>query len=344
MKRVLRVAGFAGWFLGCFLLFSIVTFPMDGLRPLLITQAEKALGKGQQGAYGVDPVVQVGSLSSRFVGVQAKRVHLQLASKEPEPGPTFDLDKVTIKVSALSLLFGDPKVSVSAKLYGGDLDATVRVNDKQELTSLDVDIDGIDIGGIPAVVGAVGAAVSGKLDLRAVVDMGKLPDKDASGHMKLALKGLSLGPGKLSLVPGGFEMEEAIQMGNLAGKMTIKEGVGTIESLKFEGTPDIEAEVAGTLAIRPKLELSRLDIDGFFRPTAPFLQKNTKIQSALEIGEKLTLPGAPSLTKAKDTEGRYYFGVKGSMKTLSPQLARDNGKRAKARFAAPAAAGAPSDG
>jgi type II secretion system protein N len=332
MKRAVPILGYVSWFLSCFVLFAVLTFPLDGLRPLIVAEAEKALGKGQQGTHGVDPVVQIGALSSRIVGVSAERVHVQLASREPEPGPAFDFDRLTVKLGLFSLLTGKPSVSVSADLYGGSVDATVQLTDKNAVQAIDVDIDKVDVGKVPAAMAMVGVAVAGRIEGRATVDMGKLPDKDAAGKIDLAIKGIAIGPGKLSLVPGGFELEEPIRLGDLVAQVSIKEGNGTIDSLRLANSPDVEAEVKGTLGVRPKLEQTRLDIDGYFRPTADFLTRNKKIQSALEIGEKLTLPGAPSLGKSKDDEGRYHFSARGAVKALQPQLARDNGRKGKARF------------
>jgi type II secretion system protein N len=163
--------------------------------------------------------------------------------------------------------------------------------------------------------------------------MGKSPDKDAAGHVDLDVKGLGIGVGNLKLVPGGFEVADPIKLGDLKGRIPIKQGQGTIEVLKLEGAPDVEAEVQGSLTVKPKVQLSRLDADGWFRPTTAFLDKHPKMKSLLELGEKLTLPGAPSLAKAKDDEGRYYFTARGALASLHPTLAKDAGRKAKGRSA-----------
>ena len=74
-----------------------------------------------------------------------------------------------------------------------------------------------------------------------------------------------------------------------------------------------------------------------------FLDKNPKIKSAIELGEKLSLPGAPSLSKAKDGEGRYHFEARGALQTLKPQLSRDAGRRAARKRASTAGAPPPTD-
>ncbi|MDP2344186.1 MAG: type II secretion system protein GspN [Deltaproteobacteria bacterium] len=328
--KAAKIVGYIAWFLGCFTLAVLFTFPLDGIKPLIITEAEKALGKGKQGLHGTDPEVTVESVRMSGLGVKATRVHVRFGNREPEPGPELDVDSVWVSASLLSAVSTNKTLQLQASLYGGDVDAEVTVDEKQNVVALDADVDGVDLGKVPFLIAQLGVPVEGKIDADVELEMGKQADKDAAGHIDLDVKGLGLGAGRLSK-GGGFELPEGIKLGNLKGRVPIKQGVGTIELLKLEGAPDVEAEVAGTISIKPKPQLSRLDADGWFRPQAAFLDKNVAFKSAIDIGEKLSLPGAPSLSKAKDDEGRYHFSAKGALATIVPQLSKDAGKKAKAR-------------
>jgi len=329
VKKSLLALAWGAWFSGCFLFFAVVTFPLEGLRPLVIAEGEKALGKGRQGVHGVDPVLTVGELGMSGLGVKATHVGVQLANSEPEPGAQIDIDSVRIPLLPLVSFLTDKKtVKVDVALYDGDVSAAVTLDDKKNLVGADIDIDDVDLGRATFLGEKLGVPIEGRLSADVELDMGAQAEKDAGGHVDLAIKGLGLGAGNLKAIPGGFELPDGIKLGDLKGKMPIKQGQGTIEALKFEGASDVEAEATGTVNIKSRLAATRLDVDGWFKPAAAFLDKNPKIKSAIELGEKLSLPGAPSLSKAKDDEGRYHFNARGAVQSLRPQLARDNGKKA----------------
>ena len=335
--KVAKIAGYVAWFFFAFFVGLIVTFPVDGLRGIIVTEAEKALGKGKQGVHGVDPVVSIGSLSMSGLGLSAESVSVQLASRDPDPGPTILIDEVWASVSLLSLLTTEKTFEVEAELYGGDVSVDVSVDEKQVVREAEITIDDVDLSKLQLLQGYLGAPVSGLVNAKVSLDMGKTPEKDANGDIELDVKGLALGPGNLKPVPGGFDLPEVIALGDLVGRIPVKQGQGTIEKLHFEGAPQVEAEVQGTLNIKGRLLLSRLDAEGWFKPTSTFLDKNPKIKSALELAEKFSMPGAPSLSKAKDDDGRYHFSLRGALQNLQPQLARDNGRRALSKGKGPVA-------
>jgi type II secretion system protein N len=341
MKPGLKFAAYFVFFDICFVVAAVVMFPLQGLRPLIVDEAEKALGKGKQGRNGVDPVVTIGDLAMSGLGVKATRVQVQLANSEPEPGPTIDLDSVWLSASLRSLVSSTKTVQLEAELYEGDVEAEVSVDDKLNVVAAHIDVDEVRLGRVGAIIGALGAPVDGKVKADIDVELGATAEKDASGTVDITVADLSVGPGTLKVVPGGFELADAISLGTLVLKAPVEKGQGTLQG-RFEGAADIEAELTGTLGLRGKLPTSRLDVDGWFRPTAGFLEKNPKIKSAIELGEKLSLPGAPSLSKAKDAEGRYHFEARGALQAIKPQLSRDAGRRTS-RKRAPLG-GSPSDG
>ena len=331
--KAAKIIGYVAWFMGCFTLAVLFTFPLDGIKPLFVGEAEKLLGKGKQGAHGVDPEVTVGSLRMSGLGIKATRVHVRLGNPEPEPGPEIDIDSIWVSASLLSAVSTNKTLQLQVALYGGDLDAELTVDDKRNVVELDAEIDGVDLGKVPLLIAKLGVPVEGTIDADIELDMGKQPEKDATGHIDLDVKGLALGIGQLSVpgVPGGFNLVEGVKLGSLKGRVPVKQGLGTIEVLKLDGATDIEAEIIGTINVKARPQLSRLDADGWFRPQAAFLDKNVAFKSAIEIGEQFSLPGAPSLGKAKDDDGRYHFQAKGALATLRPQLAKDAGKKAKSR-------------
>ena len=338
MNRALRLAGYIGWFLLCFTIAAVLTFPVSGLKPLMVDEAERALGKGKQGKNGVDPIVTIGELSTSGLGIKAKRLQVQLASSNPDPGPVFDFDSLWVSASLLSLVSPNKTVQLEADLYKGDASARITFNEKRDVTAAQIDVDHVELATMPAFIAALGVPVEGTLDADIDLNLGAATEKDTQGKIAITIANLTIGAGRLTQgFPGGLELSEAVSLGTLKLRAPVDKGQGSID-FSQEGSPAVEFDVDGTMTLRGHLPQSRVDIDGWFRPTQAFLDKTPAIKSAIELGEKLSIPGAPSLTKAKDGEGRYHFLAKGILQTLRPQLARDSGRRSRTKTAPPPSA------
>lgn len=331
-RKILGFAGYGAWFMVAFVVGIYLTFPLDDMKPLIIDFAEDQMGKGKQGAHGVDPKLELGSLRLSGFGVRADRVMVQLASRDPDPGPTIDLDSVAVGVAPFSLLTKAKTITFDVDAYGGDLSGSISVDDKGSVHDADIEVDDVDLSKIILVQSKLGIPIGGKLSLDADLDLGPTPEKDGNGKVKLDLKGATLGPGNLKLAAafGGFELP-AIDVGNLTGEIPVEKGKGTLTNVKLDGK-DVQAELLGDISFKGKLQMSRLDIDGWFALTPAFLEREKKFQSLLELGESMGgMGGAPSLSKAKDEEGHYWFALKGALQNPMPTLARDGGRRAKSK-------------
>lgn len=336
-KKLAPLAGYWSWFSFCFTVAFVLTFPLTGLKPLVIGQLETVLGKGRQGVHGVDPVVTIGDLGISGLGVKAERVSIQLGSTNPDPGQVFDLDSVWLSASLLSLVSSNKTVQIEAALYGGDIDADITVDDKQQPIAIDATIDDVDLGKVTPLMMKLGLPMTGIADGKLDLELGAQAEKDAHGTLELDVKGLGLGSGKLTIagVPGDFNLENGMALGDLKLRAPIDKGAGTLE-LKLEGTPEVEAEVTGSLSIKPKMTASRVDLDGWIRPTAALLAKDARVKSAVELADQF------GGNKAKDDDGRYHFSVKGPLTTLRPAMSRDGGRRASTK-SKKGAATAPAD-
>jgi type II secretion system protein N len=336
--RITTFMAYSSWFSFCFAIAVVVTFPLDGLRPLLVTQLEKALGKGRPGVRA-DPVVTIGDLSMSGFGVKAKRVSLQLSNTDPEPGPVVDIDSLWVSASFASLVSSNKTLQFDASLYEGDIAGSVTVNDKQDPVAVDIDIDDVNLGKIAPLMAKLHVPVEGKATGTIDIDLGVQADKDAKGSISLDVTGFGLGAGKLAIpgVPGDFSLENGLPMGNLKLRAPIDKGTGPVE-LTLEGAGDVEANVTGTLNMKQKLAMSRLDIDGWLKPLPSLLTKNPLLKSAIDLADQF------GGNKAKDDEGRYHFSARGPLQTLKPALSRDAGRKAATKAAKAAKEPKPSSG
>jgi type II secretion system protein N len=330
VKRGLKIAGYVAWFNLMFVIGVYLTFPLDDLKPQIVAMIEDALGKGKQGQYGVDPKIELGSLSLSGFGVSAERVALQLGSRDPEPGPTLDIDELSIGVRPWTLLSSARSVVVDADLYDGSISGVVSVDEKGAVHSADVEVDDVDLGKVPMVLAATGLPMTGKLNADIDLDLGATPEKDGEGNIKLNITALSIGPGspKAAAAFGGFALPQ-VELGTLSGEIPVKQGRGELTGVKLDGK-DLQLELGGSVAFKGRFGSSRLDLDGWFMPQPALFEKDTKLKSLIEIGE--SMGGSASLGKAKDADGRYHFSVKGTLSNPNGSLARD-GKRAAKKAA-----------
>lgn len=331
MKRALRILGYLGWFCFFFVVGVYITFPLDEAKGAIIGLVETQLGKGKQGPHGVDPVIQLGSLHLSGFGVAAERVSIQMPSRNPDPGPTIDLDELAVGVRPWSVLSDAKTVVVDAELYDGSVSAVVSADAKGAVHDADIEAEDIDLAKIPLVMERIGLPLAGKLELDAELELGENPEKDGEGSVRLTVKNATVGPGNIKALSalGGFEVP-VVDLGTLVVDIPVKQGKGTIAGAKLDGK-DVQLELYGDLFIKGKLQQSRLDIDGYMMPTPAFLEREKKFQSLLELGEKMGGMSGVSLPRAKDEEGRYYFSIKGTIEAPNATLARDNGRRAKQR-------------
>ena len=144
---------------------------------------EEGLGKGKQGRYGTDPVVEFESLGLwRFSGLSFERLSLQLGSRDPDPGPTVDFDELNLRVGLLSLLSEQPEIIFDAALYEGDVDGEVTVTKRGELKKLALQLEDVNIAKMPILLSSAGVPSVGKIQGNIDLNLGKKPSKDAKGR------------------------------------------------------------------------------------------------------------------------------------------------------------------
>ncbi|MFZ9886010.1 MAG: type II secretion system protein GspN [Myxococcota bacterium] len=340
VSRRVKAFAYPHWFLFCFGASLYATFPIDVVKAPVTHALEVALGKGKQGRYGVDPVVQIGALSPSLLGgVTLERLSLQLGSTDPEPGATLFFDEVSVRVGWLGLLLNDPSVHFDVSLYEGRVGGSVGLtgpkgaNDKflghtrgflqgkvSGLSSLTVDVSGIDLGRAPPVLEKAGVPVTGMVQGELDLQMGDEPSKQATGLIDLGIKGLTIGPGELQIpVPGltGGLTLPLIDMGDLEVKAPVREGKATFEKASLTGR-DFNASLEMELAFAATLGAARPTADGSFQISEQFLEQNSKFKTLLDF--------AAPLKRARDDQGRYHFNLRGTLAKPKFSLSSSGGK------------------
>jgi type II secretion system protein N len=332
MSKPVQIALYGLWFSIVFGVSVYLSLPLDQLKPKIVDAVEVQLGRGSPvkvGRYGTNPEFKLGKLSPwRLSGVEATRVHVQLASRNADPGLAFDLDEVRVRAGILSLLSDELEVAFDVDLYEGNATGTVLL-DKEAVMSgkaganavrgIDAEISGVKLDKFGPLLAKLGVPVSGTIDGVVDLHLGAEPNTEGEGVLDLKVSRVTLGPGELK-VYGPITTEiPLIDVGELVVKLPIKEGKGKTEAFDLSGR-DGDAKVDLDLTLSKRLDASRMDMKGSFLISEKFLKDNPKFQGALGF-----LPG---VDKAKDKDGRIHFLVAGSVSNPRPSLSKNGGKDA----------------
>ena len=208
---------------------------------------------------------------SGLAGLETEGVTIQFGE---ELQSEFKLDHLDASLSTLSLLVMKPQVEVE---FGwGDGAVEMEISPDSEMTELDLSIESLNLGESASVAGLagvpIGGIVNGEIDSEWVKTLQTL-----KGEAQLTMTGASVGPGELKgmVIP-------RISLGTITLRLKATSGKVEIISYKQSGG-DIATEISGDVGLRTRLGSSSLNTCIKFKGDPKFLEKNPKLQSALEL-------------------------------------------------------------
>src|SRR5438132_6502121 len=278
-------------------LFLLLTFPYDVLARRIEIEAQRS---------GAD--VTIGSLGpAGFGGVRARDVKALLA---PAPGsdalPELHFDRMDVSPDLLALLLRRTSFGFAAAGYGGSARGHVALsNDPKQpgLSALRLDAKDIDLGTLPLKEMA-GVEATGKLQLKADLS-GMVPVETTGGTLSLALDGLGVNGGTVQ----GFPVPKTA-LGHIDGSVSVEKGLARVEKTSARGG-DFDADVDGSINLRPLLSLSQADLHVRFRPSDKWLNENAMIKGAMGL-----------IQNARQGDGSYVFTFTGPLARMTPRPGR----------------------
>jgi len=276
-----------------FAIFLMLTFPYDTLAQRIEVEAQRG---GAQ--------VTIGSLGPAFGGVRARDVKVRLASAPgAEASPELHLDRLEVTPDLFALLLRRTSFGFSLTGYGGTAKGHLALSRDPRtpgLSSLRVDARDIDLSTLP-LKELGGVEASGKLQLKA--DLSSLiPAETAGGAVTLVLDGGAITSGAVQ----GFPLPKTT-LGRVDGAVAVEKGIARLEKTSVRGG-DIDADVEGTVSLRPLLSLSQADLHVRFRPSDRWLEANAMIKGAMGL-----------IQNARQGDGSYAFTFTGPLSHLTPR-------------------------
>lgn len=274
-------------------LFLMLTFPYDVLARRIEIEAQRG---------GID--LTLGSLGPAGLGVRARDVKLRFASAEASP--EIKLDRMDVSPDLLALLLRRTSFGFAAAGYGGTARGHIALsNDPKQpgLSALRIDARDVDLATLPLKEMA-GVEVAGKLQLKA--DLASLvPAETAGGSLSLSVDGASFNGGTVQ----GFPIPKTA-LGHVDGSVAVEKGVARIEKTSARGG-DLDADVDGTVNLRPLLSLSQADLHVRFRFSEKWLDQNSMIKGAMGL-----------IQNARQGDGSYVFTFTGPLSRMTPRPGR----------------------
>jgi type II secretion system protein N len=285
----------AGAFL-VFLFFVVITFPYDLLARRIEMEARRA---------GAD--VSIGSAGAGgLAAVRARDVRVRLNPPGGEPWPELRFDRAVVSPDLFALILRRTSFGFSLEGYGGSARGHIALsNDPRQpgISSFRIDATDLDLSALPLREMA-GVAGAGKLKLKA--DLPALvPVETARGSLTMAVDGAALNGGTAA----GFSLPKTA-LGHVDGSVTVDKGVARVEKTQARGG-DIEADLEGSINLRPLLSLSQADLHVRFRPGDRWLNENAVIKGMIGL-----------IQNARQGDGSYVFTLTGPLSRLQPQPGR----------------------
>ncbi len=286
-----------------FLVFAIVFYvslPYGRFKDLL---ASKVAGMG----YDMEAKHAGPSLGG---GMTLREVTLVSPASGTEKPTRILIDKATLSWSFLSYLFGTNAYSVSAKVFGGDLDVKAKVGKSD--TTVRTRADEIDLAEIPWVKSAINLPLAGKLDLKMDVEMPKQRPSETKGTLAWTCTACAVGDGKAKLtiasnplLAEGLGLPK-IRLGDFSGKVVMDKGVGRLQNIQLK-SQDLEVSVEGEIHLAQPLAASHVDLYVRFKLSDSLLRSSEKLRTIMDLTAQM----------GKRPDGFIGFRATGTFRNMS---------------------------
>lgn len=252
-------------------LFLKLTFPFEAVSRRLVVEARKN---------GLE--LSIGRLdSSGLFGVKALELKVHASSGAQGPGPELVLERVAISPDVFSLLLRRIGFTFEVDAYGGMAHGHARISKNPKapgLSGLSLDAIEVDLKSLP-LQKLVATDAIGKLGLKTDLSSIEAPE-EMNGTVALSLKSAAVLKGTLALGPGMSFPLPKVALGEVEGALSIDKGLAKVEKLTARNG-DIEADVDGTIRLKPLLRVSQANLRVRLKFADKWLAANPLVKGSL---------------------------------------------------------------
>ncbi len=281
---------------------------------------------------------------SPFGGVTLENVQWTFEPSRPGQVPTkFTLDEVDADISILSLMVGNIDVELEAILDEGTITAAyARSGDE---STIQVEVADLPLYGVPKAAQALNAPLRGILAIKVDLTMPEHKFADANGFIELTCAACTVGDGEEKLyVPGSKALKSGviipeIDMGTLAGRMTVEDGVAKTDGPIETKSEDVWIHISGDLTFKDPFGKSRFEMVLKFNLSEKLQGESEPMRFMIQTAKPNTKLDEPEKGLGFRLEGPVakprFIGIKSKSRRQSrldkraKQRARDERRRKK---------------
>jgi type II secretion system protein N len=308
-RKALLIGGAYALFFGfCFVLSAYYTFPYDRARDVIAARvAALPPAPGQQAAK-----LTIEELGPHWLtGIAAHGVQFERKGLTAnDPTTKLAIDELTVRASLFGLLRKRADVKFGIEVGDGDANGSYAAAEGDP-THFDAELDELDLGklGIGSYLGIpLAGSASGTIDLT----VGDKP-AETQGSIDMHITGVKLGDGKAKVklpgMPGGLTID-AIDAGELELKVTIRDGVASIEKLESKGK-DLALAGSGSVRVVKAVSQSRTDLTLGVKFDEGYTKKSERTKTVFEL-----MGSNPLLKRATSADGTIRFRLTGPLGNL----------------------------
>jgi type II secretion system protein N len=307
-KRYGGLVGYPLFYLACLLIFASLTFPYDALKARIVA----SYNDEQRETNGLHEL-QIEQMGGYFLtGVRMHGVTWVSGSPEVGKEPTkLSIDDVTARYGILPAIFGGSRLDFGVHAFGGDAHGSL--GSRGDDRSIEVTIDGMELGKVPPLTGLLGVPIDGKLEGTVRLKFPEGKATKASGPVALEAKGFAVGDGKAK-IQGALALPR-IDVGPLVLAADAKDG--SLRLTKFSASgKDVDIQGEGRIMLRDEPMDSLLDLQVRFRVNETYRGKNDVTKSLFgppgTTGQGLFELADPRVKQSRRADGFYAWAVRGT--------------------------------
>lgn len=256
----------------------------------------------------VSPLVKVDDVSTwRISGLSLSNVNMTWPAIDIITENNLKIDSLKARIGLFSYLLGTKNLSVQSKMYDGYLDATVDLDNKNNLKYLSAESKNINLSKILFIPNTYGLSINGILQMQVDIKNNKKIE-DANGTIKLSIKNSSVKLNNLSAFLGGVGGAVDLPLLSL-GEITIDLDVAKKEVIAktFKiSNGDLEAEITANISLNEQITSSTINATGWFSLKESVIESNETLKTLYSI--------LPQLSASKINNNKVGFKVNGTLK------------------------------
>ena len=300
LRRLGKVGLIVGFGLSIFAIVFYVSLPYGRFKDFLASQVS---------TFGYDMEAKHAG-PSLGLGMTLKEVTLVSPASGTGKPTRILIDKATLSLSLMSYVFGTKSYSVSAAVFGGDIDVHAKIGKND--TAVQTRASEIDLAELPWVKNAINLPLSGKMDLRLDLGLAKQRPSEAKGTLTWTCTACAVGDGKAKLIIAsnpllaeGLGLPK-IRLGDFAGKVAIDKGVGRLQNVQLK-SQDLEVSVEGEIHLSQPLATSHVDLYVRFKLSDSLLRSSEKLRTIMDFTAQM----------GKRPDGFLGFRATGTFQNMS---------------------------